>query len=73
MALGEYRKKRDPKKTPEPFGNKKKGKAPAAQPPVRDSGPVEAVGGNREVPPDELEQPDPEATMARPPERAETA
>ncbi len=26
--LGEYRKKRDPKKTPEPFGGKKKGKAP---------------------------------------------
>jgi bifunctional non-homologous end joining protein LigD len=26
--LAEYRKKRDPKKTPEPFGGKKKGKAP---------------------------------------------
>jgi bifunctional non-homologous end joining protein LigD len=26
--LGEYRKKRDPKKTPEPFGGKKRGKAP---------------------------------------------
>ncbi|HET8652858.1 MAG TPA: DNA ligase D [Gaiellaceae bacterium] len=28
MALREYRRKRDPKKTPEPFGGKKRGKAP---------------------------------------------
>ena len=28
MSLGEYRKKRDPKKTPEPFGSKKRGKKP---------------------------------------------
>jgi len=28
-----------------------KGEAPAAKPPVRDSGPVEGVRGNREVPP----------------------
>ena len=30
-----------------------KRRRPAAQPPVRDSGPVEGVGGNREVPPAE--------------------
>ena len=28
VALKEYRRKRDPKKTPEPFGSKKRGKAP---------------------------------------------
>src|SRR5712691_12745694 len=28
-----------------------KGEAPSAKPPVRDSGPVEGVRGNREVPP----------------------
>ncbi|HZQ83077.1 MAG TPA: DNA ligase D [Gaiellaceae bacterium] len=28
MSLGEYRKKRDPKKTPEPFGSSKRGKQP---------------------------------------------
>jgi bifunctional non-homologous end joining protein LigD len=37
--LAEYRKKRDPKKTPEP----------AVKPPVRESGPGEGVRGNREV------------------------
>ena len=28
MSLGEYRRKRDPKQTPEPFGGKKRGKKP---------------------------------------------
>ena len=28
QKLAEYRKKRDPKKTPEPFGDKKRGEAP---------------------------------------------
>jgi bifunctional non-homologous end joining protein LigD len=41
QKLNEYRRKRDRKKTPEP----------AVQPPVRGSGPVEGVRGNREVPP----------------------
>src|SRR5439155_9401493 len=35
--------------TPEPLAEER----PAAQPPVRDSGPVEGVRGNREVPPAE--------------------
>jgi bifunctional non-homologous end joining protein LigD len=39
--LAEYKRKRDPKKTPEP----------AVEPPVRDSGRGEGVRGNREVPP----------------------
>jgi bifunctional non-homologous end joining protein LigD len=39
--LAEYKRKRDPKKTPEP----------AVEPPVRESGPGEGVRGNREVPP----------------------
>jgi bifunctional non-homologous end joining protein LigD len=39
--LAEYKRKRDPKKTPEP----------AVEPPVRDSGREEGVRGNREVPP----------------------
>jgi bifunctional non-homologous end joining protein LigD len=39
--LAEYKRKRDPKKTPEP----------AVEPPVRASGPGEGVRGNREAPP----------------------
>src|SRR4249919_4030773 len=39
--LAEYKRKRDPKKTPEP----------AVEPPVRGSGREEGVRGNREVPP----------------------
>ena len=39
--LREYRKKRDPEKTPEP----------AVKPPARESGPEEGARGNREVPP----------------------
>ena len=31
MPLSEYRRKRDPKKTPEPFGSKKRGKQPSSR------------------------------------------